>query len=72
MSDDQLKAFMARLKEDSNLRSMLDAEKADPVEIAKSFGFVIRSASHYHFLLRALILQVSWTKSPSLSCLMTM
>ena len=28
---------------------MLDAENADPVEIAKSFGFVIPSANHYHF-----------------------
>jgi len=49
MSDHQLNAFIARLKEDSNLRSMLDAENADPVEIAKSFGFVIPSANHYHF-----------------------
>ena len=48
MSDDQLKAFIAKIKADPNLRKMLDEDNADPIEIAKSFGFSISSATHYH------------------------
>ena len=49
MSENQLKAFIARLANDPDLRSRLNSENSDPVAIAKSVGFSITNATHYHF-----------------------
>ena len=44
MSEEQLKAFLAKVQGDSSLQEQLKAEGADPVAIAKSAGFVITKA----------------------------
>jgi len=49
MSEDQLKTFIARVANDSELRRRLIAENADPVAIAKAIGFSIKTTTHYHF-----------------------
>ena len=41
MSEEQLKAFIAKVQADSSLQGQLKAEGADPVAIAKATGFVI-------------------------------
>ena len=41
MSLEQLKAFLAKVKGDSNLQEKLKAEGADVVAIAKAAGFTI-------------------------------
>ena len=41
MSEEQLKAFIAKVQADSSLQEQLKAEGADPVAIAKAAGFAI-------------------------------
>ena len=41
MSEEQLKAFLAKVQADSSLQEQLKAEGANPVAIAKAAGFVI-------------------------------
>ena len=41
MSEEQLKAFLAKVQADSSLQEQLKAEGADPVAIAKASGFSI-------------------------------
>lgn len=41
MSEEQLKAFIAKVKADTSLQEQLKAEEADLVAIAKAAGFVI-------------------------------
>ncbi len=41
MSEEQLKAFIEKVKADASLQEQLKAEGADPVAIAKAAGFVI-------------------------------
>ena len=41
MSEEQLKAFLAKVQSDSSLQEQLKAEGANPVAIAKAAGFVI-------------------------------
>ena len=42
MSEEQLKAFIAKVQEDSSLQEQLMAEGADPIAIAKAAGFTIQ------------------------------
>ena len=44
MSEEQLKAFIAKIQADSSLQEQFKAEGADPVAIAKAAGFVITEA----------------------------
>ncbi len=39
MSEEQLKAFIAKVQADASLQEQLKAEGADPVAIAKAAGF---------------------------------
>ena len=49
MSEEQLKAFIAKLQADSSLQEQLKAEGADPVAIAKAAGFAITTEDlNYH------------------------
>ena len=41
MSEEQLKAFIAKVQADTSLQEQLKAEGADPVAIAKASGFSI-------------------------------
>ena len=41
MSEEQLKAFIAKVQADPSLLEQLEAEDADPVAIAKAAGFSI-------------------------------
>ena len=41
MSEEQLKAFIAKVQADTSLQEKLKAEGADPVAIAKAAGFSI-------------------------------
>ena len=41
MSEEQLKAFIAKVQADTSLQEQLKAESADPVAIAKAAGFSI-------------------------------
>ncbi len=41
MSEEQLKAFIAKVQADTSLQEQLKAEGADPVAIAKAAGFYI-------------------------------
>ena len=41
MSEEQLKAFLEKVKGDTSLQEKLKAEGADPVAIAKEAGFII-------------------------------
>ena len=41
MSEEQLKAFIAKVQADSSLQKQLKAEGVDPVAIAKAAGFSI-------------------------------
>ena len=41
MSEEQLKAFIAKVQADSSLQEQLKAEGADPAAIAKAAGFSI-------------------------------
>ena len=41
MSEDQLKAFLEKVKSNTELQEKLKAEGADPVAIAKEAGFMI-------------------------------
>ena len=41
MSEEQLKAFIAKVQADTSLQEQLKAEGADPVAIAKAAGFTI-------------------------------
>ena len=43
MSEEQLKAFLEKVKGDTSLQERLKAEGADPVAIAKEAGFVFTS-----------------------------
>ena len=42
MSEDQLKAFIAKVQADPSLQEQLKAENADPIAIAKAAGFTIK------------------------------
>jgi len=42
MSEEQLKAFIAKVQADTSLQEQLKAEGADPVAIAKAAGFTIK------------------------------
>ncbi len=42
MSEEQLKAFHAKVQADTSLQEQLKAEGADPVAIAKAAGFTIK------------------------------
>ena len=42
MSEEQLKAFIAKVQADPSLQEQLKAEGADPVAIAKAAGFTIK------------------------------
>ena len=44
MSEEQLKAFLAKVQADTSLQEQLKAEDADPVAIAKAAGFAITEA----------------------------
>ncbi len=44
MSEEQLKAFIAKVQADSSLQEQLKAEGADVVAIAKAAGFAITEA----------------------------
>ena len=44
MSEEQLKAFIAKVQADTSLQEQLKAEGADPVAIAKAAGFAITEA----------------------------
>ena len=44
MSEEQLKAFIAKVQADTSLQERLKAEGADVVAIAKSAGFTITTA----------------------------
>ena len=49
MSEEQLKAYIAKVQEDSSLQQQLKAEGADPVAIAKAAGFAITTKDlHAH------------------------
>ena len=41
MSEEQLKAFLAKVQADTSLQEQLEEEGADPVAIAKAAGFAI-------------------------------
>ena len=41
MSEEQLKAFIAKVQADTSLQEQLKAEGADPITIAKAAGFSI-------------------------------
>ena len=41
MSEEQLKAFLEKVKGDTSLQESLNAKGADPVAIAKEAGFII-------------------------------
>ncbi len=41
MSEEQIKAFIAKVQADTSLQEQLKAEGADPVAIAKAAGFSI-------------------------------
>lgn len=41
MSEEQLKAFIAKVQSDASLQEQLQAEGADPIAIAKAAGFTI-------------------------------
>ncbi len=41
MSEEQLKAFIAKVQADKSLQDQLNAEGADPIAIAKAAGFSI-------------------------------
>ena len=43
MSQDQLKAFIAKVATDPSLQEQLKAEGADPVAIAKAAGFTFKA-----------------------------
>ena len=42
MSEEQLKAFIAKFQSDTSLQEQLKAEGADPIAIAKAAGFEIK------------------------------
>ena len=42
MSEEQLKAFIAKVQSDASLQEQLKAEGADPIAIAKAAGFTIK------------------------------
>ena len=42
MSEEQLKAFIAKVQSDASLQEQLQAEGADPIAIAKAAGFTIK------------------------------
>ena len=42
MSEEQLKAFIAKVQADPSLQEQLKAEGADPIAIAKAAGFTIK------------------------------
>ncbi len=44
MSEEQLKAFIAKVQADTSLQEQLKAEGADVVAIAKAAGFIITEA----------------------------
>ena len=44
MSEEQLKAFIAKVQADTSLQEQLNAEGADPIAIAKAAGFIITEA----------------------------
>ena len=53
MSEEQLKAFIAKVQADTSLQEQLKAEGADPVAIAKAAGFStttedLKTASQTH------------------------
>ena len=42
MSEEQLKAFIAKVQGDTSLQEQLKADGADPIAIAKAAGFTIK------------------------------
>ena len=53
MSEEQLKAFIAKVQADASLQEQLNAEGADVVAIAKATGFSI-TTEHLHSHLQSL------------------
>jgi len=47
MSEEQLKAFIAKVQADPSLQEQLKAEGADPIAIAKAAGFTIKQQDLY-------------------------
>ena len=47
MSEEQLKAFLAKAQADTSLQEQLKVEGADPVAIAKAAGFTIKPQDLY-------------------------
>ena len=54
ISEEQLKAFIAKVQADTSLQEQLKAEGADPVAIAKAAGFAITEAEVKPYQIRAL------------------
>ena len=50
MSEEQLKAFIAKVKSDHSLQEQLKAEGADPVAIAQAAGFEVTTEDHQRTL----------------------
>ena len=48
MSEEQLKAFLEKVKDDTSLQEKLKAEGADPIAIAKAAGFTITQQELLH------------------------
>ena len=59
MSEEQLKAFLAKVQADTSLQEQLKAEDADPVAIAKAAGFAITEAEVKAYGTRDLLLMTS-------------
>ena len=55
MSEEQLKAFIAKVQSDPSLQERLKAEGADPVAIANAAGFAITQAEVNAFQIRAAV-----------------
>tara|TARA_B100002052_G_C15656738_1_gene495364 strand:+ start:141 stop:404 length:264 start_codon:yes stop_codon:yes gene_type:complete len=50
MSEEQLKAFIAKVQSDPSLQEQLKAEGADPVAIAQTAGFEVTTEDHQRTL----------------------
>ena len=50
MSEEQLKAFIAKVQSDPSLQEQLKAEGADPVAIAQAAGFEVTTEDHQRTL----------------------
>ena len=50
MSEEQLKAFIAKVQGDTSLQEQLKADGADPIAIAKAAGFEVTTEDHQRTL----------------------